>query len=625
MTRIPDPPSRAPTSRRAVLGALAGLAAGGSGCLQRARSVFNRSGRDPISLSIKTVPTDSDPRSILIARFLAEKLDAVGIEANIVPMRPEELLRDVLVNRRFDLYVARHPGHRDPDYLRPFLHSQFGSEPGWQNPFGYANLQVDDLLVEQRRQFGERRVQTLRKLQRTVVTDCPFAVVAFPDDIRAVRTDRVAGWTDHGLHTPLSYLQVHGREGSTATETPGAGGNDTAETTPGSGASDGPSPRADELRMTLTDARGTKNLNPLSVEFRDGGALTGLLYDPLARWVGGRLEPWLAESWRWIEEPGGEGPVAEVTLRDGLEWHDGESLTASDVAFTYEFLADTSLGEMEITVPAPRFRGRSSLVTDARPRGDGTVALEFRPSSREVAALALTVPTLPAHVWRERSAPATVANLGEGSVTEALVWENMDPVGSGPLRYERSTVNERLVLAPFEEHFLEDGDLEGATEAFAGGFSFDRLRFLVVPSGEAAVEMLLSGDADGTAGSVMPQNVPPVGAAADARLQVERSSAFYHVGFNVRSAPLSNARFRRAVAALLDKEYLAREVLENYATPATSPLAGYEALSPVLAWDGEDAELPFPGEAGDLDVEAAREPFLEAGYGYREEGEVLVS
>lgn len=93
--------------------------------------MVNRSGPEPVSLSIKTVPTDSDPRSILIARFLAEKLQAVGIDAEIVPMRPEEFLLDVLVDQSFDVYVARHPDNHDPDFLRSLLHSRFGSEPGW--------------------------------------------------------------------------------------------------------------------------------------------------------------------------------------------------------------------------------------------------------------------------------------------------------------------------------------------------------------------------------------------------------------------------------------------------------------------------------------------------------------
>ena len=602
------------SGRRAVLAGLAGLAAGGSGCLQRARSVVNRSGPQPISLSIKTVPTDSDPRAILIARFLAEKLLEVGIDATVVPMRPEELLRDVLVNRRFDVYVGRHPGSHDPDFLRPFLHSRFASEPGWQNPFGYANLQVDDLLVSQRLESGRARNATLRTLQRTVATDCPFAVVAFPDDIRAVRTDRVDGWTDHRLHTAESYLGLERRGETTAS---GALDGNASATTP-----DGDDPG---LRMTITDDRPTKNLNPLSVVFRDGGAITGLLYDPLARRIDGEAVPWLAESWRWLDEPVADGPALEVTLRDGLRWHDGDRLTASDVAFTYEFLTDTSMGEMDIPVPAPRYRGLTSLVADVAARDSRTVVLEFVPSSRETALSALAVPPLPAHVWRDTATPATVASIGDGSVTEALVWENLAPVGSGPFEYEDSTVNERLVLSPYDDHFLARGGLDEAVEPFEDGFAFDRLTFRVVPSGEAAVELLLSGAADGTAASVMPQNVPSVGAAADARLLVERSTAFYHVGFNVRSAPLSNTRFRRAVARLLDKEYLVREVLENYGTPATSPLVPYESMSPVLTWEGEDAELPFPGGDGELDVARARAPFVEAGYRYREDAGVLVA
>ncbi|MFC7045086.1 ABC transporter substrate-binding protein [Halobacteriaceae archaeon GCM10025711] len=393
----PDDPPR--VSRRAALASLAGVAAASvSGCVQRVESVVARDGPNPVSLSIKTPPADDDSRAIRIARYLADRLQTVGVGTQITPMSHEELLRDVLLNHDFDLYVARHPENADPDFLRPLLHSRFAAEPGWQNPFGYANLSLDESLADQRSQSGEERADTLADVQHAVVRDQPFAVVAFPDEIRTSRSDRVTGWSNAEIHSPLGYLELDAV--------------DTAAAAP------------NEVRMTLADDRPTFNRNPLSVEFRAPHPLTDLLYDPPARWVDGELVPWLAASWTWVEDGDGDGgPVADLVLRPDLTWQDGTSLTAEDVAFTYRFLADTSDGSMESAVPAPRFRGRVSLVDSVSVRESGhasgavvggesrTVRVTFKPSSRAVAARAFSVPVLPSTSGRcvRRRRPSRVS------------------------------------------------------------------------------------------------------------------------------------------------------------------------------------------------------------------------
>jgi peptide/nickel transport system substrate-binding protein len=275
-------------------------------------------------------------------------------------------------------------------------------------------------------------------------------------------------------------------------------------------------------------------------------------------------------------------------------------------------------------VPAPRFRGLSSLVTDAEAVDERTVRLSFVPASRRVAARALTAPVLPAHVWEAKARQATVAGLDPGvPVTRALVWSNPDPVGSGPLRLERRRPREALVLSRDDDHFLTRDGLADYLGPFAGGFAPDRLAFTVVPSGGAAVELVRSGDADATASGVMPADVPEVGRSDALELHVTRPRRFYGVGYNVRRGPLSSPRFRRAVARLLDKEFIAREVFERYGTPAASPLARHQAVAPGLVWNGQDPELPFPGEAGRLDVSRAREAFRSAGYRYSTDGDLL--
>ncbi|QLG29265.1 ABC transporter substrate-binding protein [Halorarum halophilum] len=676
-------PSPVATRRRtlAALGATAGTALTG-GCLDQLRSVASRNTSQRVSLDIKAPPADEDPMAIAIARTLAENLHAVGIASQVTPVAIEELYRQVLINNDFDVYVGRYPTTSviGPDEFYPLLHSRFTGEAGWQNPFGCTDLTIDELLDRQRTTTGEERNAAVTDLQGAIDDVRPFSVLAFPDDLSAVREGRYEGWigTAEGFDTPLGLL-----------------GLDKVTTTVD--ASEGDEAAApDRLRLATTDVRVTENRNPVAVEFRNTGAFTGLVYDSLARQFTDEIRPWLATSWEWpgedetegrrtvrtdgtesgggtpgngtaagtpgnetaatpastgtptgtgVAEPtagngtetgterteeadgtvtieAGEGELsAIVRLREGLTWHDGEPLTAADVAFTYEFLTDTSMGELESPVPAPRFRGQSSLVTSARAIDDRTLALRFNTTNRRVAAGALTVPILPEHVWTERTGKVDVPGLGTEGVTEALVWANPEPVGSGPLEFERATAGESVLFSRFEEHFLaSDEPPEGLPERLHGKPAFDELFVQAAPSDSTAVELATAGDVDATISQLNPSTVPRIGRTNELRLVSSRSWSFYHLGFNMRRSPLSNPHFRGAISRLLDAERVANEQFGGYARPAATPLAGSKWEAPELRWDQETRNERFHGRNGELDVERARTAFREAGYRYDEEG-----
>lgn len=588
------------TTRRATLGGTAAIATGVlTGCVQQMRSLANRRTPEPVTLTIRTVPADTDPLATRIARFLAMNLEAVGINVDVILMAEDELRRTVLINHTYDIYVDRYPDHHDPDFLRSLLHSQFSEEPGWQNPFGFSDLDIDSLLDQQRASQGSERESAVFELQRIIARNQPFSIVAFPDEIKAVRTDRYTGWYRFNPTATVNYLTL---------ESAGDGG-DNASLRP--------------LRVTTTDDRITKNFNPIAVEFRSRGTFTGLLYDPLARRFNGMVWPWLAESWTW-DTSSDENTTVTVRLREDLSWHDGRSVTASDVAFTYRFFADTSMGTRESPVPAPRFRGRISLVTGVDAIDDRTVRLEFGDTSSEVAVRTLTVPVMPKHEWAPKATDAEIAGieLFEG-VTDALVWTNPEPIGSGPLQFEQSIAEELLTLSRFDDHFINrdlDGDLG---EVFGGGVVFDELQVQVVPSDVAAVELLAADNADATASPVDPQVVPRIGRNSELKLLVQPSRSFYHIGFNVRQRPLGNPRFRRAIARLIDKAHLSDDAFDGYATPAATPLGGTKWAPSDLRWEGTDPEVPFAGTRGKLDVEAAKRGFEAAGFQYSDDGKLL--
>jgi peptide/nickel transport system substrate-binding protein len=284
---------------------------------------------------------------------------------------------------------------------------------------------------------------------------------------------------------------------------------------------------------------------------------------------------------------------------------------------------------------------------------DATVRLAVGDANRAVGERALRVPILPEAIWRERTDVATIAGMElDTETTEAVVTNNRDPVGSGPLRFVEATAEESVVFERNPDHFLvrgaidvgetDDGStapdaqsgstddlvddlLDGIPKRYHGKPAFDRLVVRVAPSDVSAVQAIADGLADATVSNLGPDAVPRIGRSPDARLVSGRSASFSHVGYNTRRAPLSNPRFRGVLASLLDKALLAEEAFDGYATPATSPLAASpEWVPPDLEWRGdEDPVHPFIGEDGSFDADAAQTALRDAGYRFDEEGRLL--
>ena len=79
------------------------------------------------------------------------------------------------------------------------------------------------------------------------------------------------------------------------------------------------------------------SVSPLSARTQADRDLVALVYSGLVRnGPSGSLVPDLAE--RWTVDP--TGAVWTFQLRDDARWHDGEPVTAEDVAFTIRVLQD---------------------------------------------------------------------------------------------------------------------------------------------------------------------------------------------------------------------------------------------------------------------------------------------
>ncbi|QLK25568.1 ABC transporter substrate-binding protein [Natrinema zhouii] len=570
-------------SRRAALAATAGLTVSTSGCIQRLQDFVTRDNIDQLSLTITTLPDESDRACIRIANELERAFKSVGIDVSYRVRSDIDFHRTVLYDHEFDICIGRHPGGTDPDYLYEALHSLYTDESGWQNPFGYTNLIVDNLLEKQRRTEGEVRQRAVTNVLEAIAVEQPFIPICVPDEHRAVRTDRFAGWSEDHLATRRGYL---GLEPSAGVET---------------------------LRATQTDSRPTANLNPLAADYRGRGTITDLLYDSLATDdPTGDVHPWLAESLDW------DGDTLDIWLRDDCEFHDGKAVTASDVAFTYEFLADMSLGNNEGASPAPRFRGQVEAVETVDVLGNDHLEISVD-TNQTVGERALLVPILPEHIWRDRATDARGpggVSISQGT-TRAVVTDNTEPIGSGPFQFVDRTEGEQLTFERFDSHFTLEDDIElpaPTVEEFSIG---------IVPSGKSAVQAVEGDDADVTMSALESHIIDEVDRSGSGRLIESPSWTFYFLGFNARSAPFSNPRFRRVLAQLIDKEWLVEDVFHGNARPVATPVTE-EWVPESLEWDGSDPETPFLGTDGEVNVNAARMAFEDAGFRYDDQDRLRV-
>jgi peptide/nickel transport system substrate-binding protein len=238
-----------------------------------------------------------------------------------------------------------------------------------------------------------------------------------------------------------------------------------------------------------------------------------------------RPVPDLAESFAWRD-----ALTLEFRLRPGLVFHDGQPLTAADVAATY-----------------------GAILTRAFP---STKADKYTAIENVEAVDPLTV----LFHLRQPYVPL-LAELGLGIVPSrrALSTEG-PPIGAGPFRFLAQPDDEHLELVPFERYY-------------AGAPRIRALHVRVVRDETTRTLELLKGRADLALNAVSPAVLPQLEGHAGLRVVTTPGTGFVYLGFNVRSGPLADVRVRRAVCHLLDIPAIAEHKFHGLARPATGMLA----------------------------------------------------
>ncbi|MBI4491968.1 MAG: hypothetical protein HY690_04160 [Chloroflexi bacterium] len=328
------------------------------------------------------------------------------------------------------------------------------------------------------------------------------------------------------------------------------------------------------------------NLNPLRPVGSFDADVIRLIWEPLGKFDStGKVGPWLAEKWETVNPT-----TVRVTIRDGHRFHDGQPVTARDVAFSYNYMIKWKPAWYRAAIEP----FKNAEATDSR-----TVVFTL---SEPFAPLVLTlawVPILPEHIWKD-----VVEKEGAKSPVEL---KNIPRVGSGPYRWVSQT-QQVLRLARNEAHFSPPK----ASEFLWTAFSNRESEFLAM-----ANQDIYFHEQKGLTIAQMEEakNYPHLEVITEPSIDVT------WMIFNMRdNSPFKDFALRHAVAHLLDYEGIVRDILKGFGEPGRGMIAPANKF-----W--HNAEIPSKETAGkthyhQYDPAKARQILQEAGFGWDQEGKL---
>jgi len=229
-----------------------------------------------------------------------------------------------------------------------------------------------------------------------------------------------------------------------------------------------------------------------------------------------------------------------VGLRPGVVFHDGHSLTADDVVFTFRSFLDPAF-------LSPR-KGAYRLLESVR-------ALD------------------PLHVEFRLREPfgSFPINLVMGIVPSHATNLSAHPIGAGPYVFERALPDDRVELKRFDRYF-------GGPAANAG------LILKVIPDDTMRGLELQKGSVDLVVNDLPPDIVYQLRQEGRLRMASVAGTDYAYVGINLRDRALADVRVRQALGYAVDKSAIVRYLRRDLALPAVGIL-------PPMSW-AFDAGVP---------------------------------
>lgn len=294
------------------------------------------------------------------------------------------------------------------------------------------------------------------------------------------------------------------------------------------------------------------------------------------------LKPDLAENYTISED----AKTIKFKINKNAKWQDGKALTAEDVAFTFESIANKdypggNFSDVENLKGAKDFHEqKSEKIEGIKVLDSNTIEFTFEnvyaPGLINIGSMAI----IPKHIW---------------SKIPISTWkENKDalyhPIGSGPFKLVEFKPGQFVKLERFEEYY--------AKKAKTKNFIFK------VSNQDTAQAELVNGSIDIMEVSSFQKRDLDALKNKNMKVITYPNSDFQYLGFNLRNSILNDKNLRKAFAYGINRKSMVDHLLEGNGSVLNAPMSPKN-----WAYPKEDVLNPY-----EYNIETAKEYLKKAGY-----------
>ncbi len=307
----------------------------------------------------------------------------------------------------------------------------------------------------------------------------------------------------------------------------------------------------------------------------------------------GNTIPALAESY----EVSDDGLTYTFKLRKGLKWSDGSDLTANDFVYSWKRVADPNTAAPYSFDVLGQLKGYEQAS-----KGDlDALGVKAVDDNTFVVELANPVP------FFDKIAAFTTLNVVNQATIEANPEDwTLKPetyITAGPYKMVEFTDGDRVVLEKNENYFDKDK------------ITFDKLTYRLIEDPNAAYTAYNQGKIT-MIKSVPSEEIPTLKDSDE--FHVDPLMGTYYISFNTQKAPYDNPDVRKALALVIDRDYVANTIMQGTYLPTNKLIGiGVSDAAPSSSFEKVTEEKYTKGiGSGDYeaDVKEAQELLAKAGY-----------
>ena len=279
------------------------------------------------------------------------------------------------------------------------------------------------------------------------------------------------------------------------------------------------------------------------------------------------LMPDIAERW----ELSVDGKTYTFYLRDGVKFHNGKEVTASDFKYSIERACDPSTGSETAATYLGDIVGAKEKLSGETDEVEGVRVIDSH-------TLEITVDAPKEYFLSKLAHPAAFV-VDQANVESGAGWWN-NPNGTGAFRLKEWHKDEFLILERNDLYYREAPRIESIVYKLWGG-----VPMRMYETGEIDVTYVTLDDIERVLDPANPLN---------RELSVTPELSIYFVGFNSAKPPFDDAKVRQAFCHAIDKNKLVKLVLKDLVTTAQGILPpsmpGYNEDVQGLTFDAAKAK-----------------------------------